>query len=424
MRSVTPETPFLNLALGAFGLHYSAIPTTKSDISEHLVSHILSLNANSPIVEEEARSLFLAAHVLFAKKQWDARLRRHETEIISYCQRIATLHWLRNPPLATLFLLGFAPRRRFRDLVVKAQQYLEKQIERCSDNEFPVVIFGLSLVRNNDLYLDDNRISDWLSRRHKPFVNLCLLAVALHRLSHPLVTDCVGLLQEAVFEAYTRTVNPNLSTIRILLAVIHMAEMGQSQEEIAATLRDFPLEESVRNRISAIIRADSRLFIEFRDGMLAQAPIISHLAYYLFAASELSLKNAYIISEPLKGQFEEFRKLVGRKSVKVVSPLPLVVVLAFSVAFVTLVLVWFWWPRANNIYNMILNSTSNPLVQSYLDDTLKLLILIPLYVVCGSAAAIWLRGSVTWRDITPGGFWAGLCEIASNIGDTLRSKTR
>jgi len=424
MRSVTPETPFLNLALGTFGLHYSAMPTNRSDVSGHLVSHILSLNANSPIVEEEARSLFLGAHVLSVEKQWDARLGKHENEIIGYCDRIATLNWLRSPLLASLFLLGFASQRRFQELVVRAQQYLEKQVERCSENDLPIVIFGLSLIRSSDLDLDDNRISDWLSRQHKPFVHLCLLTVALHRLGHPSVTDCVRLLQDAVFEAYVSTVNPNLSTIRVLLTVIHMAEMGQSEEEIAATLKDFPLEESVRNRVSAIIRADSHLFIEFRDGMLAQAPILSHLSYYLFTASELSIRHAYIISEPLKGQFDEFRKLISGKSVKVVSRLPLAVLLTLFVAFASLELVRLWWPRASNIYAVILTSTSNSLIQSYLDDMLKLLILIPLYVTYGCAAAIWLRGSVTWKDLTPGGFWAALHEIATDIGDTIRSKTR
>lgn len=424
MRSVTSETPFLNLALGAFGLHYSAVPTIRSDVIEHLVSHILSLNANSSLVEEEARSLFLATHVLLAEKQWDARLGKHENEIIGYCDRIATLNWLRSPLLASLFLLGFAPQRRFRELVVRAQQYLEKQVERCSENDLPVVIFGLSLIRNSDLDLDDNRISDWLSRQHKPFVHLCLLTVALHRLGHPLVTDCVRLLQDAVFEAYVSTVNPNLSTIRVLLTVIHMAEMGQSEEEIAATLKDFPLEESVRNRVSAIIRADSHLFIEFRDGMLAQAPILSHLSYYLFAASELSIRHAYIIPEPLKGQFDEFCKLIGGKSVKVVSRLSLAILLASFLTFASLGLVWLWLPQANNVYNLILNSTSNSLARSYLDDALKLLVLIPLYVTYGCATAIWLRGSVTWRDITPGGFWAGLSEIVSNTVDAIRSKTR
>lgn len=424
MRGVTSETSFLSLALGAFGLHYSAVPTIRSDVIEHLVSHILSLNANSSLVEEEAGCLFLATHVLFAEKQWDAQLGKHENEIIGYCDRIATLNWLRSPLLASLFLLGFAPQRRFRELVVRAQQYLEKQVERSSENDFPIVIFGLSLVRNSDLDLDDNRISDWLSGQHKPFVHLCLLAVALHRLGHPLVTDCVRLLQDAVFEAYVSTVNPNLSTIRVLLTVIHMAEMGQSEEEIAATVKDFPLEESVRNRVSAIIRADSHLFIEFRDGMLAQAPIISHLAYYLFAASELSIRHAYIISELLKGQFDEFRKLISGKSVKVVARLPFAVLLTLFVACASLELVRLWWPRANNIYAVILNSTSNSLIQSYLDDMLKLLILIPLYVTYGCAAAIWLRGSVTWKDLTPGGFWAALHEIAANIGDTIKSKTR
>jgi hypothetical protein len=424
MRSVTPETPFLNLALGAFGLHYSAVPTIRGDIIEHLVDHILSLNADSSIVEEEARSLFLTAHVLFAEKQWDARLGKHENEIIGYCDRIATLNWLRSPLLASLFLLGFAPQRRFRELVVRAQQYLGKQVERCHENDLPVIIFGLSLVRNSDLDLDDDRISGWLSRQHRPFVNLCLLAVALHGLGHPLVNDCVRLLQDAVFEAYTSTVNPNLSTIRILLAVIHMAEMGQSKEEITATLRDFPLEENVRSRVSAIIRADSHLFIECRDGMLAQAPILSHLSYYLFAASELSIRHAYIISESLKGQFDEFRKLISGKSAKVVSRPLLAVLLTLFVAFASLELRRLWWPLANNIYTVILNSTSNSLIQSYLDDMLKLAILIPLYVTYGCAAAVWLRGSVTWKDLTPSGFRAALYEIASNIGGTIGSKTR
>ena len=422
MRSITPETPFLNLALGAFGLHYSATPAIRSDLIEYLVSYILSLKASSSLVEEEARSLFLAAHVLFVERQWDARLGEHENEIIGYCDRIATLNWLRSPLLASLFLLGFAPQRRFRELVVKAQLYLEKQVGKCSEDDFPIVIFGLSLVRNNDL--DDNRISGWLSRQHKPFVHLCLLAVALHRLGHPLVTDSVKLLQDAVFGAYVSTVNPNLSTIRVLLAVIHMAEMGQSAEEIAATLKDLPLEEDVRNRVSAIIRADSLFFIEFRDEMLAQAPILSHLAYYLFAASELSIRNAYIISEPLKGQFDEFRKLVGGKSAKVVSRLPLAVLLTLFVAFASWELVRFWWPRANRVYNAILNSTSDSLVQSYLDDMLKLLVLIPLYVAYGCAAAIWLRGYITWKDLTPGGFWTALREIASNIGDGIKPKAR
>jgi hypothetical protein len=309
-------------------------------------------------------------------------------------------------------------------LVVKAQQYLEEQIERCSDNEFPIVIFGLSLVRKSDLNLDDNRISNWLSRPHKPFVNLCLLAVALHRLSHPLATDCVRLLQDAVFEAYTSTVNPNLNTIRALLSVIHMAEMGQSEKEIAATLKSFPLEENVRNRVSAIIRADSLFFIEFRDGMLAQAPILSHLAYYLFAASELSIRDAYIISKPLKSQFDEFRKLMGGMPAKVVSRPLLAVILVLFVALTSLELIRLWWPLANTIYDVILNSVSNSLFQSYLDDALKLLTLVPLYAIYGCAIAIWLRGSITRKDLTPGGFWAGLHEIACNIWDTVRCKTR
>jgi hypothetical protein len=424
MRSITPETPFPNLTSGAFGLHYSATPTIRCDLIEYLVSHILSLNASSSLVEEDARSLFLAAHVLFAEKQWDARLREHENEIIGYCDRIATLNWLRSPLLASLFLLGFAPQRRFRELVVKAQRYLEKQVGKCSEDDFPIVIFGLSRVRDNDLGLDDNRISGWLSRQHKPLVHLCLLAVALHRLGHPLVADSVKILQDAVSKAYVSTVNPNLSTIRVLLTVIHMAEMGQNEEEIAATLKDFPLEEDVCNRVSAIIRADSRLFIEFRNGMLAQSPIISHLAYYLFAASELSIKHAYIIPEPLKGQFDEFRKLIGGKSAKVVSRPSLAVLLASFLTFASLGLVWLWLPQANIVYNLILNSTSNPLVQSYLDDALKLLVLIPLYVTYGCATAIWLRGYITWKDLTPGGFWTALREIASNIGDGIKPKTR
>ncbi len=424
MQSVTSETPFFNLALGAFGGHYSAMPTIGENVINYLIDHVLSIDASGSPVEEKARSLFLAVHILRARKRWDARLRRHEDEIVNYCERISDYHWLRSSSVAALFLLAFASHRRFQELSAIAQQYLESQMERCSETDFPVVVFGLSLAPNSNFEVDDQRVRDWLSRRQKPFVHLCLLAVALHRLEHTLLAESVCLLQDFVFDTYANAISPNLSTIRILLAVIHMAEIGQSGEEIEATLRNFPLSEDVRDRVSAVIRADSRLFVEFRDGMLAQSPILSHLAFYLFAASELSIRDAYIIPEPLKNEFDEFRKFLGGMSAKVVSRRLLAVILILVVGLTSFELFRRWWPLANEMYDTVLKLTTNALVQSLLDDVLKGLITLPLYAICGLAMAAWLRGSVRWKDLAPGCFWGNLRDVASSIGGVVRPKTR
>jgi len=415
MRGATIETPFLSLALGAFGLHYSALPDLKDTLTEHLGRHIRSLQIDAPPIAEEAQALFLAAHVFRQTGRWDAFVGEYEEAIIEYCEQLANLRWLRSSLVATLFLLGFESEDRFRELSAKAQQYLEDQLQQGLSSEYPIILFGLSLVRDGNIQMQEDHISNWLSRQQKPFAHLCLLTIALHSLGHPLFNQCAQALQGSAFENYVTTVDPNLSTIRVLLAVIHLAHIGQSSEEIETALSSLPLDKETREKVSAIIRADSRLFIEFRDGMLAQSPIMSHLAFYLFAAAETSLRDAYIISGPLKSDFDEFRKSLSGVPVKVVARSVLAWCLLLFSVLASVLLYLYWWPMADAIYNWALAQTSIALLQSILDDALKLLISLPLYVIYGSAMAVWLRGRITWRDLTPGHFWNSLKEIASSI---------
>jgi hypothetical protein len=415
MRGATVETPFLSLALGAFGLHYSALPVIEGTLAEHLVRRIRSLQIDAPPVAEEAQALFLAAHVLRQTGRWDALVGEYEEAIIEYCEQLANLRWLRNSLVATLFLLGFESEDRFRELSTKAQQYLEDQLQQGLSSEYPIILFGLSLARDGNIQVQEGTINNWLSRQQKPFAHLCLLTVALHSLGHPLFNQCAQALQGSAFENYVTTVAPNLSTIRVLLAVIHLAHIGQSSEEIETALSSLPLDKETREKVSAIIRADSRLFIEFRDGMLAQSPVVSHLAFYLFAAAKTSLRDAYIISGPLKDDFDEFRKSSDDVSVKVVARPVLAWFLLLFAALASFLLCLYWWPLADKIYDWALTQTPNVLIQSYLDDVLKFFILLPLYVIYGSAMAVWLRGRIILKDLTLGHILSSLREIVSSI---------
>jgi hypothetical protein len=281
-------------------------------------------------------------------------------------------------------------------LASKARAYLSQKL--ATDQSVPVAAFGLS-VGGQTPEISDTQVQNWLDRTHQPFKYLCMLAVTLNSIRHPLSARAITCLRKRVLEIYSGVVDPNINTIRILLAVIHMAEMGQNADEITHALRRLPIDDGVRNRVSAIIRADSRLFIEFRDGFLAQTPTIDFLAFYLFAANKVGLTEAYIVDDKLKAQFSEFMKAWQNRESKVVNRIALAFLLLVSFVASVVAVFKVWWPISNGLYNWILSLTNNQLVESYLDDILKGIIALPIYAILGSALALWLHGDVSWSDI-------------------------
>jgi hypothetical protein len=240
-------------------------------------------------------------------------------------------------------------------------------------------------------------------------------AVAMHDLDCPLSVGATNRFRMEVSGLYSSVVDSNISLVRALLAIIHMAAMGENAEQIVNALKKFPVDEEVRKRIVSVIRSDAHLFIEFRVDLLAHPPAIDFLAFYLFAASKLGLADAYIIGGELRAPFQEFLKLWQGTRIRAIDQGALLALIFITLIASVVVIFAIWLPLSDQLYNVIIKAVESQLLASYLDDFLKALVIFPVYLILGSLMALWIRGRSTWRDITPDGVIANMYAIIKSI---------
>lgn len=405
---------FYLTALSAFGLAYSAFPANTEALLNQLINQIAATISDSEIIAQDVEALGYAAHVVRRYHRLDGRFEEHRPALEAFFERVSNLQWLRSPAVAVAFLLGFAGEGSFLPLIAKAHEYLLQQPTDSLGPNLPLVLFGQTILKEKPS-IGDPQIQAWLNRTQQPFKHLCLLAIALNELEHPLATVAVARLRDRVVEMHSVTVDPNISLIRVLLAVVHLAQMGEDGDQITEALDRLPIGDDTRSQISAVIRADSHLFVELRDEMLTDPPAIDLLSHYLFAASKLGLRDAYIVDDSLKTHFTVFLATWQHRQVRAINRNALAWLIAISSLFSIAALVSVWWPLSNWLYSWILQRSSSALVQSYLDDLLKAVILFPIYIVVGSALALWLRGQVALTDINPEGVTANVRAFVSQL---------
>jgi hypothetical protein len=404
----TQNTSFYLLALQAFGLSYSSQRRQADAFLDNLQTKIQSVDTHSQIIAEEVEAISLASHVILQRKGWDRGLKAHQETLHSYFARVADADWLRSTSIATCFILGFAECPSFERLTSQAGDYLEKKLQSISSRDFPLILFGLWMIGRTP-QIDQTQIKEWLDRTHQPFKSLCMLAIALDALNHPLSKSAISRLRARILAIYFSAIAPNIATARILLAVVHMAEMGQDAEQITSALKNMPVEDEMRELISAVIRADSRLFIEFDDKSLTKPPVIEFLAFYLYAASLTGIDQAYLVTKSLKTQFTEWLKMYGNSNFRAIQQTPLTLLILLVLSGCVYILHELWWPLSNRIYEGTMSLLGeSPLFESYLDDFLKWLVAIPVYCVVGFLAALWLYGKARLIDLRPG-------EVTKNI---------
>ena len=397
---LTDVSPFYFTAMSAFALLHSAFSSEVKPMLPFLKRHILTVTSQSEIIIEETEALGYTAYVLTNQNKWDHDLQAHQENLVSYFEAVKRLQWLRNPSVAALFILGFSTLQPFCHLNRDAKNYLNLELPRASNSNLPVIAFGLS-IGGETPSLNDEQIKGWLSQTHRSFKGICMLAMTLSAMHHALSQQFVTNFQQEASKIYSGIISQNISTIRVLLAVIHMAEMGQNAEQITQSLRRLPIDESIRDRVSAVIRADSQLFIEFQDNQLTQNPTLDFITFYLFSANKLGLTKAYIIDNRLKTDFLTFAEEWGGQS-KAIHHVTLAILIMISLAASITVLVQIWWPLSNKLYEWSMKIWQDqPLITSYLDDLLKGIILLPVYLIIGAALGMWLHGRVKGNDIKP-----------------------
>ena len=413
VRGATADASFYVLALAAFGLVYSATPTDAEYLFDILRNRILLLERHSSLVAQDAEALGFAVHALIRQGKWKDDLQKHEKDLISYYERIQEANWLRSPDVATAFLFGFASLTNFRSLSVQANQYLLRELDESTNGDLPVLLLGLSANGGSNL-ADNTKVRKWLERTHLPFKHVCMLAVALHNLDSPLSVEATNRVRLAFSEAYADVVDSNISLVRALLTITHIAAMGENSPQIISTFKQFPVDRDICNRIISVIQSDAHLFIEFRKELLAHPPAIDLLAFYLFATKRVGFANAYVVDEELKSSFQEFLNLWRRVGVRAIDQRVLLgLILTAFVASVT-ALCSTWLPLSDWLYNSIMNAVDSDLLKSYLDDVLKTAVLFPIYFILGSLMGVWLHGRVSWHDI-------GFEGIVDNTRQILKS---
>lgn len=398
-RGAILENSFRFLALSAFGSLYSADPKAVEVWLDSLESHLLAVSAESELIADDVEAVGFAAHVLIQVGRWDAKLQQHQSELMSYFDKVASLQWLRSSQVAMSFLLGFGKEKIFHKLAENATAYLEQQLPNTntSPNNFPVILFGL-YMGGAAPQINEMQIQHWLDRTHQPFYHLCMLVIVLKAWQHRLATEAIRQLQEKVAAVYAEIVNKNVGLVGVILSVIHLAEMGQNGDQIVETLKRLQLNNAAYEQISAVITGASQLFVQFEIDPSTQLPIVENLAFYLFAACQLGLTEAYIIDEHLKTQFFEFSRLRNNRQFKAVNRVELAVLIV--IAFIVGVFIIFevWWPLSDTAYNWALINIENQLGWGIFDDFLKALILVPVYFVFGATLTLWLHGQIQWGD--------------------------
>lgn len=413
-RGATSGASFYILALAAFGLSYSATPKEAEYFSEILKNRILSIDIHSSLVVEDAEALGFAVHAFVRQRKWNAALQKHEKNLLAYYQKIEESQWLRSPDVATSFLLGFSSLTAFQVLSAQARKYLLQELGESANGHLPVPLLGLSL-NGGIKEVDQTSVRKWLERTHLPFKHVCMLAVALNDLDSPLSVEATNRFRLEISGVYSEIVDSNISLVRALLAITHIAAMGENTTRIINAFKYFPVDEAMRDRIVSVIQSDAHLFIEFREDLLAHPPAIDFLAFYLFATRRLGLADAYVIDSQMKVSFQEFLKLWRGVGVRTIDQRALLALIFTTFVVCVAVLLQVWLPISDWLYNLIMKAVDSALLASFLDDILKWAVLFPMYLIFGSLMGIWLYGRSTWHDISPGGVITNMCGIIKSI---------
>lgn len=400
-RGAILESPFRVLALSAFGLSYSINPLAVEALVNSLKKKLLAINAQTEFIADETEAVGFTAHVLIRQQKWDKELQQHQDELINYFERVANLEWLRSDYVAMSFLLGFGRQKPFLGLAERAKEYLRHRLPdtNTSTPNLPVVAFGL--YQGGALpQIPEMQVRHWLDRTHQQFHYLGMLAVTLKAWQHQLAQKAITHLQERASLVYVETVEQNIGLVGVLLSVIRMAEMGQSAEQITEALKQVQTGKIAYDQINAVITADSKLFTEFSLNPSNQVPLIEGLAFYLFAAYQLGLTEAYIVDDQQKTQFSEFARIrMGGRQFKAVSRLEfaILIIIAFTVG--VMLTFQIWWPISNILYDWIVDNFENQLLVEIVGNILlQAVILVPIYFVFGAALTLWLHGQIRWSD--------------------------
>jgi hypothetical protein len=189
MEGVTDKTPSITLALGVLGLHYSTTSHIPHEIIDLLKTQVLCFDEHSSLVEENLRALCLMVHVLVARKIWDSQLQSHECTLVKLCEKVSKTNWIRSPRLAAYYLFAFSSFEKFSKITDTAADFLMNRLSQPFDGQqYPFILFGLTLTNKPIKNILNDRIEQWLSQLYKSTESLCILAVVLDKLQPKGVT--------------------------------------------------------------------------------------------------------------------------------------------------------------------------------------------------------------------------------------------